>query len=44
VLAKDLAQTMDAQYFPLPLADARALSDVVKTTAAAVNLWAAAKE
>ena len=44
VLAKDLAQTMDAQYFPLPLADARASSDIVKTTAAAVNLWAAAKE
>jgi magnesium chelatase subunit D len=35
VLAKDLSLAMNAQYIPLPLADARALSTIVKTSAAA---------
>lgn len=30
VLARDLAQRMNAQYVPLPFADARALSDIVR--------------
>jgi len=31
VLARELAQTMRAQYVPLPFADARALSDIVRS-------------
>jgi len=34
-LGRDLALAMNAQYIPLPLADARALSEMVKSTAAA---------
>jgi magnesium chelatase subunit D len=30
--ARELAQMMDAQYIPLPFADARALSDIITTT------------
>lgn len=35
--ARDLAGRMNAQYIPLPFADARVLSDIVRTNAAAAN-------
>jgi len=37
MLARDLSLAMNAQYIPLPLADARALSNIVKSTAAAAE-------
>jgi magnesium chelatase subunit D len=40
-LAKDLARMMNAQYIPLPFADARMLSNIVQTTTAAAHHSAA---